>query len=217
MTLFRRINEILSANLNDLVDRFEDPEKMLRQALREMDDAVAAATSAAARAIAGQKLLHQEIDSQRASAERWHDRAVKAVDSGDDAQARRALLCRRQQEHLADVLEKQRDAAQATAARLRRRIEAMKIKRAQASHLLIELAARQCVAQADRRLAALLPRDVAGEVFRRFERWRQRVALGEAEAEALDELVDYDGFLEDDDEESAAIELELIELKRRSP
>lgn len=216
MTLFHRINAILSANLNDLVDRFEDPEKMLRQVLREMDEGLAAATSAAARTIAGQKLLLQEMAAQRAIAQRWHERAAKAVNSGDDVQARRALVCRRQHEHSADMLEKQHDAAQATTARLRRRIQAMKIKLAEANRLLIELAARQCAAQADRRLAALLPRDVSGDVFRRFERWRQRVALAETEAGALDELVDDDDLFEDDDEESAAIELELIELKQRS-
>jgi phage shock protein A len=216
MTLFRRINDILTANLHDLVDRFEDPEKMLRQVVREMDNAVAAATSAAARAIATQKLLLHEIDSQRASAERWRRKAARAADSSDDAEALRALARRRQTERLADSLEKQRDAAQATVSRLRRRIEVMRLKRAEADRLLIELAARQCLAQADRRLAALAPRGVTGDFCYRIDRWRRRVSRAEAEAEALDELVDGAAAI-DDDEEFAAIESELIELKRRTP
>ena len=57
MGLFRRFGDILSANLNDLVDRFEDPEKMLRQAIREMEQAVASGLNSAAKVVANERLL----------------------------------------------------------------------------------------------------------------------------------------------------------------
>lgn len=190
---------------------------MLRQALREMDDAVAAATGAAARAIAARKLLLQEIDSQRASADQWQRTAEAAVRSNDDAAARRALLRRRQHERLADVLQTRREAVQATVARSCRRLDALKLKRAEANRLLTELAARQCVVVADRHLASLAVDGAAAGVFARFDRWRQRIALAEAEAEALDELVEGHDSFAAGDEESTAIDLELLNLKQRSP
>lgn len=213
MPLIRRINTILTANLNDLVDRFEDPEKMLRQAIREMDDAIAAATSAAARSIAGQKLLDKEIESRHAQAARWQRNAVSAVGARDDERARRALTRRLEQERLAEILEEQRAAAETMIARLRRRIEAMKRKRADARHVLIELAARHCVAQAQRRLGDTFLCDSSAGVFDRFERLRQRVELAEAEAESLLELSADESLTDRDDEDSEAIEQELTKLK----
>ncbi|HVA48473.1 MAG TPA: PspA/IM30 family protein [Pirellulales bacterium] len=214
MTLFGRINDILTANLNDLVDRFEDPEKMLRQAVREMDDTIAAATSAAARSIACEKLLGKEIESQHGQASRWQHRAAAAVSAGDDDHARRALMRRREHERLAGVFEEQRAAAEDASARLRRRIDAMKVKRAEAGRMMVALAARQCVAQAYRRLGAHASGDAGRSVLDRFERLRQRVELVESETEALLELAELDESDGWQDREAAAeIAVELTALK----
>ena len=215
MTLFRRISDILTANLNDLVDRFEDPEKMLRQAVREMDDAIDAATMAAARSIAGEKLLEKQIDSGRAQVARWRRAAEAAVAAGDDERARRALTRRRQQGRLIELLEEQLAAAHELSARWRRRIDAMKHKRADAGRRLIDLAASQNVAQLDLRHAHTFSR-ATSPVFYRFGRLRERVERALAEAEVLLEIADdHDQSGDRDDLESDAIEVELLELKQR--
>jgi phage shock protein A len=215
MTLFRRVNDILTANLNDLVDRFEDPEKLLRQALREMDDAIAASTSAAARSIAAKKMLDAEIGTRQAQTARWQRNAAAAVAAGDDGRARRALSRRREQERLVAALEEQSAAAEMTIARLRRRMETMRVKRADAGQMLIELAARQSVVQAHRRLGEGYFCDASNSVVYRFERLRKRVEVAAAEAEALLELAGDDELSTDhDDEETVAIEMELVELKQ---
>jgi len=217
MTLFRRINDILTANLNDLVDRFEDPEKMLRQAVRELDDALAVSTSAAARSIATQKLLSKEIDSQRDLAALWQRRAAAAVAAGDDDQARRALSRRREHERLAGPLEEQRAAAEKTATRLRRQIDAIKVKRADAGRMLVAQAARQCAVRAYQNLHAFSCGAASNAIFHRFERLRQRVELAEAEAEALLELAaeeENDPLTVCGEEDLAAIEAELSRLKQ---
>src|ERR1700744_3897382 len=114
MTLFRRVHDILTANVNDLVDRFEDPEKMLRQAVREMDEAIAVTTGAAARAIAAQKRLAPEIEIEHDKAAGCQRRAVAAVTAGDDGLARQAVMRRREHEQLAAALEEQRTDAEAS-------------------------------------------------------------------------------------------------------
>ena len=69
MRLFQRIGDIIAANLNDLVDRFEDPEVMLKQAIREMETMIEGATGGAARAIAGERLLARDLsDHERKAA-----------------------------------------------------------------------------------------------------------------------------------------------------
>jgi phage shock protein A len=212
MTLFRRINDILTANLNDLVDHFEDPEKMLRQAIREMDEAIATTTSAAARSIASQKLIGKEIESRREQSARWTSNAAAAVASGDDDRARRALMRRREQERLIAALEEQSAAATDVSTRLRRRIAATKVKRAEASRMLIEFAARQSLVIANRRERIIC--DAATDVFHRFERLRQRIELAEAETDAALELAGDDWLTEHDRDETEAVEIELLELKQ---
>ncbi len=79
MRLFRRIGDIIAANLNELVDRFEDPEVMLKQAIREMETMIEDATAAAARAIASERLLARDLSDHEEKARRWHARAEEAV------------------------------------------------------------------------------------------------------------------------------------------
>ena len=84
MRLFQRIGDIIAANLNDLVDRFEDPEVMLKQAIREMETMIEGATGGAARAIAGERLLARDLSDHEQKAASWRGRAEEAVVRGDD-------------------------------------------------------------------------------------------------------------------------------------
>src|SRR5436190_74324 len=91
MGIFKKINDIISANLNDLTDSWENPEQMLRQAIREMEESIGAATRETARALANEKLLGKELEKNRSQARRWEERAEQAVSAGDDELARKAL------------------------------------------------------------------------------------------------------------------------------
>ena len=97
MRLFQRIGDIIAANLNDLVDRFEDPEVMLKQAIREMETMIETATSGTARAIAAERLLARDLADHERKALRWSASAESAVLQGDDGLARQAIT--RAQEH----------------------------------------------------------------------------------------------------------------------
>src|SRR5262245_25190156 len=107
MPIFRRVADMLSANLNDLIERFEDPESLLRQAVREMEAAVDQTMAAAARSIASERLLSRQIDEHRRHSELLHARARDAVARQDDAGARSLLAERRRHDDLAVVLEDQ--------------------------------------------------------------------------------------------------------------
>lgn len=192
MGIFRRAGDIIAANLNDLIDRFEDPEQMLRQAVREMDAAIGSASTAAAKSLAAEKLLARELSQNERQAAEWQGRAAAAVQAGDDELAKRALLRRREHDMLAGALREQHAAAVEANGRLRRRLEAMRAKRAEAARKLATLCARHAVAQARRRLhaAGAGPRDSVA--FDRFERLREKIETAEAEADAFVELCDAD-------------------------
>lgn len=219
MRLFRRVSDIISANLNDLVDRFEEPEAMLRQAIREMDDNVSQTTAAAAKAIAGETLLAKELAEHGRQSEQWHGRAVKAVEAGDDALARKALARKREHETLARALRDQWAAAHEASESLRRQVDAMKAKHSEARRKLATLTARLRAADARQKLRGTLREDpLSSNGFATFERLRERVELAEAEAVALSGLLGEEGDEMaaeiEADEEGRRLEDELAAIKQ---
>lgn len=217
MGIFRRAGDIVAANLNDLIDRFEEPEKMLRQAVREMDEAIERASTAAARSLASEKLLARELAQHERHSADWQSRAAAAVAAGDDELARRALKRRCEHDCLAGALREQLAAARESNARLRRQIDAMHAKRADARRKLATLSARHAVARARRSLQTA-GAAVDSSAFNRFERLSEQVELAEAEAEALVELSGAADPVEQFDAAAAArgeaIEAELAALKQ---
>lgn len=192
MGIFRRASDIVAANLNDLVDRFEDPDKMLRQAVREMDAAIDSASAAAAKSLAAEKLLARELARNERQAAEWQGRAAAAVQAGDDELAKRALLRRREHDSLVGALREQQAAAVEANGRLRRQLDAMRAKRAEAARKLSTLTARHAVALARRRLHSGGAAMLDARAFDRFARLHEKVEQAEAEAEAIAELFDAD-------------------------
>ena len=88
MGFFTRVSDIVTANINDLLDRMEDPEKMMKQLIREMETAVQEARDALINAIAHQRLVEKEIESHNQKIEEWQARALEAVKRDRDDLAR---------------------------------------------------------------------------------------------------------------------------------
>lgn len=220
MGIFKRISDIITANLNDLTEEFENPEQMLRQAIREMEESIASATHETAKALASEKVLSRELSGNREQLQCWHQRAQQAVDAGDDELARKALRRKREHDKLVAALEDQLQSSQQAAASLRRQLEAMKAKLAEARRSLATLSARQRAAQFRKKMASVGVEHMMEfdqNAFSKFERFRSRVEQAEAEAEALAELhtqatdVEFENEASDD-----GMELELAALKRKS-
>ena len=102
MRLFQRIGDIIAANLNDLVDRFEDPEVMLKQAIREMDAMIEGATAGAARH-RGATTPIERPDRPRAKRRR-RARGPRRCRGGDDDLARQAIARAHEHEAMAQAL-----------------------------------------------------------------------------------------------------------------
>lgn len=91
MALMERVATLLRANLNDLVDRAEDPEKMLKQLALDMENQLLQLKTQVAMSLADQHLLERKAREQEEAATGWHRKAELAVGKGDDALARAAL------------------------------------------------------------------------------------------------------------------------------
>jgi len=213
MKLFRRINAILTANINDLVDRFEDPPTMLKQAIREMEDTIQTALENAAEVVASEKLLARQIASQESQAETAQKQAEAALSRGDEEGARTALVRKKEHDTLRGVLVDQQTETHETAERLKRQISAMQIRLGEARRRLNALSARQSAAEARSRLATKFAGASSGqEAFSLFDRMTSRIEAAEARADALTEIA---GFQDDCEptESDAEVDAELAALK----
>lgn len=91
MSIFGRMADIFKANINDLLDKAEDPEKMIKQMVIEMEEAVNKATLAVGSAIANEKSLEKQYNRQKVQSDDWQAKAIQAVNAGRDDLARQAL------------------------------------------------------------------------------------------------------------------------------
>ena len=97
MGIFDRLSTMLRSNINDLISRAENPEKMLNQLIVDMKTQLAKAKQQVASAIADEKKLQSDADAMKKQAEDWERRAMLAVQEGRDDLAKQALV--RQSEH----------------------------------------------------------------------------------------------------------------------
>ena len=135
MPIFQRITDIISANLNELIDRFEDPPAMLRQAVREMESSVDETMQAAAQAIAHERLLERELAQRRRRVDRLHELAAAALRQDDEPAARHALAERARLQVLISALDDQLTAAGNESGVLRRQAQALRLRLSEARHM----------------------------------------------------------------------------------
>jgi phage shock protein A len=221
MGLFRRVSDIITANLNEMVDGMEKPETMLKQAVREMEAALDGAMDGAARAIAHERVLRRQLAENEKLAAFWARKAVDCVARDDDDAARGALVRKTEQLQLIAALTDQLTEAETTSARLRNQIAAMRVRISEARRKLADVLARRQAAEARRTIARGTRRRRAHEAaFGRFDHLVHEIERGEAEADALLELAGCTYASSFDDRDGASeldsqIEAELRALKEQ--
>jgi phage shock protein A len=189
MKLLKRVNTVITAQLHEVVEHFENPERILKQTIREMQTTLEQVTEATARSIAGEKLLERKLADARAAAARWQTQARQAVESGNDPAARSALVRRLESERSTSALAAQRDLCREGNERLRRQLDQLRGRLAAAKGEMSALVARQRSAEAQRQFAQAHAAPLADlDTFAAFDELSRRVTEAEAEAEAFAEL-----------------------------
>ena len=187
--LFKRISDVLTANLNDLVDRVEDPERMIKQLIREMEENVNSAREGVIDALASEKQLAKELDHQRRQADDWYNRARRAMENGNETLAREALMRKKEHDDIASNLQASWESAKRTSERLKAQMRALETKLEEARLKKGSLVARQRAAQAREQMDRINDRFQTGlDLNHSFDRMSGKVDEMEARMEARADL-----------------------------
>jgi len=218
-SLFKRINDLMAANINDLIDRVEDPERMIKQIIREMEENIRLAKDGVVEAIASEKQLQQQVEGHRRQAEEWQAKAETALREGKEDLARAALGRKKEHERILTSLEPAWESAVSTSASLKAQLRALEAKLEEAKRKRGTLVARQRAAEARGQMEAVGARLQGGlEAEKNFLRMEDRVAEMEARTLAMAEVNSDRSDLEREILALAAdaeVEADLAALKRK--
>jgi len=220
MGFFARLTDLIAANLNAMLDRAEDPEKMLAQIIVEMETGLVTARQQGARAIAAERCLERELEQNRASAASWKDQAARALSNGREDLARRALARQIEHDDLVSALAGQLVAARQTSTEVKTALRALDARLAEARRKQRFLLAQHHAVQVRRdvqRSAGRAACDFQGP-FAKFDRLENRLADFNDDLQAQMEVARLNGDLEAELaalENQKRIDEELQALKKR--
>jgi phage shock protein A len=220
MGIFSRLATVIKANINALIGRAEDPEKVLDQLVLDMRGQLAKTKQEVASAIADEKKLRAQVDKEKKAAEDWEQRAMLAVQEGRDDLAKQALL--RQNEHMqtSQQLNETWVRHKTDVEKLKTSLRELNDKIEEAKRKKNLLVARQKRAKAQQRIQETMSAASDRSAFDSFNRMEERIADMERQALAATELA---GELEGDslDQQFAQLEYhgsadqQLLDLKQK--
>ena len=186
MGIFSRISDIVNSNLNALCDSAEDPEKMIRLIIQEMEDTLVEVRSASARVIADQKTASRRRDRIAAEVSNWEDKARLAVSKGRDDLAKAALQERRVVEDTLRIVEGELTSSGDQIGQLNEEIGQLqqKLDDAKAKQKAILLRAK--TVQSRVQVKNQVQRKELDDAFARFEGFERKVDNLEGELQAMD-------------------------------
>lgn len=188
MGIFSRLGTLIKSNLNDLISRAEDPEKMLTQVLVDMQTQLVEAKKAVAIAIADEKKLQKQYNIELDKSKDWERKAMLAVRAGNDDLARQALTRKQEHENIAGQFQQQWIAQKSAVDKLKDALRLLANKIEEAKRKKNILIARKKRAEAQNQIANTMQGLGDTSAFDTFERMSDQINMLEAEAEAGAEL-----------------------------
>jgi len=218
MGIFTRFSDIISSNINSMLDRAEDPEKMIKLMIHEMEDTLIELKSSCAGVIAGGKKVERKLEEIRNKKDLWIDRANLAVAKGRDDLAREALIEKRRFSEIAETLEGELAEYAGLVSQYHQDIAELENKLNKAQDKKRVLVQRHKMATGKKRAREDIRRSNSSDTMARFDKLESRIERMEAEAELVNPVKkptmeeEFDNLATDDEIEN---ELARIKAARR--
>lgn len=192
MGVFQRLSDLLKSNINDLIDRAEDPEKMVKQIIIDMQKELNKSTQAYGKAKASERLAEKQYQNAQKISADWEAKAKSALAAGDQELAKKALAKKvKADEDVANYKEMYETISNQTEA-IGDQVEVLKAKLEEAKSRQAMLIARSQMADTQKNLAKSMGGMDASSSIEKFNRMEEKIVRKEAEADAFAEIAGVD-------------------------
>ena len=185
MGIFSRTRDIIAANVTDLLDRAEDPAKMIRMIILEMEETLVEVRASAARTIADQKEMRRHIGKLQALQDSWTEKAQLALSKDREDLAKAALVEKQKAADMAEKLEAEIDLLDEALKASEEDIAKLQAKLSEARTRQNSLVSRMESAQNRLRMREAYAGEKVNEAFARFDMLERRADLAEGRADAF--------------------------------
>ena len=186
MGIFSRMTDIINSNINSLLDQAEDPEKMIRLIIQEMEDTLVEVRSSSARVLADRKAAARRLDHVRDEAAAWEGKAKLAITKGREDLARAALQEKRAIEEEVTVVEAELAATDEHIAQLNDEVSQLQQKLTDAKAKQKAMLMRSTTVESRIKVKRQMHREALDGAFQRFEHFERRMDNLESQLESMD-------------------------------
>lgn len=186
MSVFKRFSDIVNSNVSAMLDKAENPEKLVRMIIAEMESTLFDVRTQSAKTIADKKEMHRQINDMKDEVKLWAARAEKALGKEREDLAKQALHEKRQVEEAIQAQEKELQELEGALLRLEQDVSKLQAKLNEAVARRDALVARHDTVKSTIKMRKKFDDSAINDALGRFERFEKRMDELEAEVEAMD-------------------------------
>ena len=218
MAIFSRLADLLKANINDLIDRAEDPEKMVKQIIIDMEEQLQGAVQGLGTVMASERQMKKQLEEAQAESKMWEDRAKSALKSSNEELAKQAIDNKLKVDVNVKQYQKMDTDVSTQLNILRDQVDILKKKLIEARTRQSLLVARDKVADARKEVSSAVGNLDSSGAFAKMDKMERKIAEKEAQADAAFEVSGIDAEKNDpfvDLENQTAAENEMARIKEQ--
>lgn len=215
MAIFERLSDLVRANINDLIDKAENPEKMVKQIIIDMEDQIRKVTQGLGTAMGSLNQVRKQLETAKEQSEMWQGKAKTCLEQGNEDLARQALENKVKQDKMVAQYQEMSNSMEAQVNEIKSQIDILKQKLEEARSKQAMLVARSQMADAKSQMAKTLGNMDSKSAFAKMDKMEQKIEQKEADADAFSEVSgvqesEEDPFAKMDKESSINAELEKL-------
>ncbi|MCI8444601.1 MAG: PspA/IM30 family protein [Clostridia bacterium] len=215
MAILERMSDLIRANINDLIDKAENPEKMVKQIIIDMESQLRKATQGLGTAMGSLNQVKKQLETAQKQADMWQAKAKTCLEQGNEELAKQALGNKVKQDKMVAQYQEMSSSMEVQVNEIKSQVDLLKQKLEEARSKQAMLIARSQMADAKTKMAKTLGNMDSKSAFAKMDKMEQKIQSKEAEADAFSDVagvqeLENDPFAQMDQENSINAELEKL-------
>lgn len=217
MAIFERLSDLIRSNINDLIDKAEDPEKMVKQIIIDMEDQLKKSTQSLGTAMGSVNQVKKQLDGAKEQSKNWEEKAKMALSQGNEALAKQALENKVKQDQMVAQYQEMYNSMDAQVTEIRNQVDVLKQKLEEARSKQAMLVARSQMADAKEKMSKSLGNMDSKSAFAKMEKMERKIEQKESQADAFAQISGTEQSTNDpfaEMETNSTVDAELERLKK---